>query len=680
VSQNSADNKLVPGQPLAARRGGPSVVAGIEYQHLVAINEAIRALPIWGSAATAVTLEHRIVIVHRQRQLGFDLGVKTPDSELLMEVKVNPSRDDARSFVANVRDALGEVPDHVRFTLVVGAETAPVQELGELIFIAAESESDVDFAGRVPQRSGTEGLIAVAGAQPAATFARMEVVLRPPEAEQTYTQTLARHLSRDPSKAGQMVERIRTRVVDASKGRRRLDVEALRDELTTLGLLKPVESELGDDIKADALFRADGRCCICGRRGHDVGVHLINRVATDHDPDNLVVLCRACAAESEHNFAVGPAREIDRLTMARRRWDLEVTRQRRSQASAVNGEPASSLLALVRAHLIADYIWEGDHRGEFTRLGGRLEDRFYQSNRGERITARPAYYHTYWGLQGARAVLPDKFPQYANVTTDSIRERLTRGGWITVDLEDYSAPPSIGFRRVETIRHTARAAAILLTVGHHEQILHEVIWRVLVAADTEMGPDGAWPEFRGVEGEPSLYSSTYVLHLLGGALADDTLRRTIPEADDFVVRATDVFGRTWEYLWQRWHAGRWAMGGLPWEVNAAAMLADFGPYLPEQHAREIFDDLRATADPSGSLINSDAGREWGAPDPILALRIAFALTRVASDWSGDSRVCNLVQRVIDADWHAATLHTMDAAFLALLIASDGSTSTATSRE
>jgi hypothetical protein len=672
---DGADEALRPPSRLGATLGGPSTVAGVLYQGLIAQVETLRLLPqAWcGESRYRLVMERRVIVVDRTRQVGFDLRVVGEDDQLF-EIKLDPTADDIAAWISNVRHATSKEPPTTRFVLVHGKESRGTKALASLVLIAGESETDGEFHERLPRDGKVDSLVVLLGPTPRQTLRRMVVVHRPIDAERRLAETLARHLCIDRGRGVALLRHLESIITEAGARRAVLDLQAVHADLITMGYLLERQRDLPRDLEADALERANHRCCICRREDVPVTVYFINGMRSDHEPANLAVLCATCREDSQRAAVVTPALEIERLAKHQQGWDWRVAQMRRARnASAVGRQRVkpgeSDLVELLRSHLIADFHWTGPHKGEFARLGGRMEDRFYQSNSGERLTARPAYYHTYWGLVASELILPELFPVHAEAARDAIAARLAATGWVTVELQDYVASPVNRVRQVETIRHTARAAAILLLVDGDCPLITDVAWNLLSEWSMHTNVDGGWHEFRGTgDAHSSLYSSLYVLHLLGSIISHERFTTLIPEPERFKAKASEIIDSTWNYLWTEWNNDRWSLNGMPWQVNAPPILADIARFIPLTHAARIYDDLRALFSPSGRLVEPTIGADWDAPPDILALRVAYALTSLLScaPLGTDERMVTVSSRLFEVRWENIPLRTMDASFLVQL--------------
>jgi hypothetical protein len=668
------DEPLRPPSRLGATLGGPSTVAGIRYQTLIAEVETLRLLPeAWsGEAEYRIVMESRVVVVSRSSQVGFDLRV-IGDNDQLFEIKLDPTTDDVTTWIGNVRHAISREPTGTQFILAYSKESSATKALTSLIAIGNESETDTQFGDRLPRNSVIDSLVAALGKTPRQTLHRMVVMHRPVDAERRLAEMMARNLCIDRGRGAALLQYLESVITDAALKRASLDLRAFYADLISAGYLLERRRDLPHDLERDALERANHRCCICRREDIPVAVYFINGMRSDHEPANLAVLCTSCHEDSQRSASAAPALEAERLAGHQKEWDWQVAQARRAKAALATGRQRAarderSLLDLLKSHLTADFHWTGAHKGEFARLGGRMEDRFYQSNSGERLTARPAYYHTYWGLVASKLILPDLFPVHAEAAMDSIAARLAATGWVTVDLHDYTASPVSRIRRVETIRHTARAGAILLFVGCDNPLIADIAWNLVSERAAHTNSDGGWLEFRRTDDRrSSLYSTLYVMHFLDSIINHERFGELIPEPKRFKTETSGIIDGAWNYLWKEWNTDRWMLNGMPWQVDAPAILADIGRFIPPVHASQIYDDIRSLFLPSGKLAEPMIGANWDAPPDVLALRLTYALSRLSRvSLDDDERMVTVLSRLFEVRWENVPLRTMDVSFLAQL--------------
>ncbi|WP_192581072.1 toll/interleukin-1 receptor domain-containing protein [Micromonospora noduli] len=622
------------------------------YWAAVVRSELLRQLASHDAvSAETITIE----IPTADRRTEFDVRVASPRSPAL-KVLPCPTDDEVLAWLQRSADE----PRGEHYIVVHDEDTSTTQALRAWAEAASSSA-----------RSADDALISTLsrelGSDAAGFERRFRLCHRPGQWEERFAHTVALHVCQDSAYADVLLDRLGKAAAALEGLGGRVALGDLRRELHAEGIALEPSRELEADLQADVLRRADGTCCVCRRPDVQARVHLINELPADHDPDNLAAVCGSCWATSRRSAAASPAFEFAQLSRHRRDWDWEVAQTRRN--ASVAGRPRSEIANLhevLRRHLREDFHWDGPRRGEFARLGGRMEDRFYQPHRGERLTARPAYYHTYWGLVGSKILLPDLFASQAEAAAVAVADRLSQTGWIGVDLEDYAAPPPLGRRRVQTIRHTARAAMILLVAERHLDLAAEVAWNVLTEAESSLKHDGGWGEFRNEpEASSTLYSSMYAQQLLSSVCLDPSWERIVPELPSFKATATGALARTWRYLAHRWHADRWSMSGMPWIVNSAAIVADLGIYMPAPLAADVHRALRDALNPIGRLIEPHVGADWDAPEPVLAVRVAFAAAQLACA-TDDERLARLRRRLLSMTWADVPLRTMDVGFLSVL--------------
>lgn len=142
VLMDGKGGKRAPGQVqrFADRAGGPSGMAGDEYQVLASCHEALTLISRSQSspfATMSLRCESRVLV--GRGQLGFDLGVVTPEGDKQVEAKSAP-------LVAEVVELLARLPvlaaQGRSIQLVHAKETAWTDALAELVRNAGEAVDD----------------------------------------------------------------------------------------------------------------------------------------------------------------------------------------------------------------------------------------------------------------------------------------------------------------------------------------------------------------------------------------------------------------------------------------------------------------------------------------------------------------------------------------------------------
>ena len=107
-----------------------------------------------------------------------------------------------------------------------------------------------------------------------------------------------------------------------------------------------------------------------------------------------------------------------------------------------------------------------------------METQFYQEAVRETLKVKPNYYMTYWGWKLAFDLLPELAEEWAQLSVEALKDRFGGKRWIEVDLESYDSSPSSPIMKVETVRHTVKAAEILLLINQ-TSIPSQVAWNLI---------------------------------------------------------------------------------------------------------------------------------------------------------------------------------------------------------
>lgn len=329
---------------------------------------------------------------------------------------------------------------------------------------------------------------------------------------------------------------------------------------------------------------------------------------------------------------------------------------------------SDSLRDSLRNRLLDDFYTAGPFIGQFGAGGGRKEDRHYQLPIRESLKIKPAYYLTYWGWRATKQILPEVIGTWSTATLQGITQRFDGGRWIHVELRDYEMPTAPA-RIVETIRHTVRAAEILLLIEQGHATAVQVAWDLVREASNLQNRDGGWKEFRVGDQASSLYSSLYVFHYLSIIMANSA---SLPTAESLRGISDDISRlreSTEAYLEEQWKMDKWKFRSLPWEVNAPVMLAEFAPYASNiNFVREVRESIRELLNPHGRLINPSIGDAFDATEYVLTTRIAYALQCASQAPQVSDNLLNGTKRWLHESYsEQRVLNTCDVAFLAELL-------------
>lgn len=416
-------------------------------------------------------------------------------------------------------------------------------------------------------------------------------------------------------------------------------------------------------IRMEVMVAAGHACCVCRGPAAGVEVHHIDGDPGNNDRSNLAALCF-----DHHSLAHtrgGFGRRLDPRLIAFNRdtWEAAV-RQRRAVASeSATSEVVTPLLLFLRELLTIDFSWEGPFRGEFGEFSALEDEAYFQLPGRESLKTKPRLFHTYWGLRGSRQLTPDVFQAQAASAARRLADRLATSRWIETQIPDYHASPIEGARAVRSVRHTAKAASILLLAGCDDELAAAILWNLVDAADLFMNPDGGCREELS-EQPSSIYASAYMLQLLSTALAAPRTPSFVPEFERWSESAGEILESVHRYMASNWEATRWDWGDTPWQVNAPYIGVDVGPWLRPGLRAEVSAALLDELTPVGRLKESGLGDEFGAPDLLRALRTAYALRSAGAET--EARFDRLRTWLLKQDWTQTRLRPCDVTFLAEL--------------
>lgn len=84
------------------------------------------------------------------------------------------------------------------------------------------------------------------------------------------------------------------------------------------------------DIAAKVLFQSDRTCCICRVKGKPVQIHHIDGDKSNHDINNLAVLCLDCHTETQVSGGFHRKLDAEQIILYRNDWVSLVARERSS--------------------------------------------------------------------------------------------------------------------------------------------------------------------------------------------------------------------------------------------------------------------------------------------------------------------------------------------------------------
>ena len=325
----------------------------------------------------------------------------------------------------------------------------------------------------------------------------------------------------------------------------------------------------------------------------------------------------------------------------------------------------TDVLDSLRSRLRDDFFVTGPMVGQFGRSGRRKVDRHYQHTEGELLKFKPAYYLTYWGWRATKNLLPNQVAEWSNITAEGIRNRFAGKRWIEYQFHDYSLGPMAQPKTIQTIRHTVRAAQILLLIEKEDKLVAQVAWDLITESPSLMTPGGGWCEYRHREETSSLIASKYIYHFLSTLRSKAKYQDVVGEFDRFSGKSTQLIESTEKYLRLKWENDKWVFGNLPWQVNAPSVFIEYAPFARNSVlVEEIYETLRSLVNPAGRLADPDIGNDYDAPEYVFGTRLAHALSSTkAALHLQDQRFHNLVRWLYDSYSGEQPLSTCDITFL-----------------
>jgi hypothetical protein len=423
-----------------------------------------------------------------------------------------------------------------------------------------------------------------------------------------------------------------------------------------------------NQVKMEALLAAGHMCCVCRGPGESLQIHHIDEDPGNNDLSNLAVLCLRHHSLAHTRGGFGRQLDARQLRYCRDSWSAAV-RHRGETAISPSGKGSARrdahepLLQFLGELLTIDFSWEGPFRGEFGEYTALEDEAHFQLPERESLKTKPRLFHTYWGLIGSKLLTPEIFASQATAVTRRLEDRLSTSPWIETHLPDYQASPIEGSRRIRSVRHTAKAASILLLTAPDGDLVAEILWNLVDSTGEFMNADGGCRE-ELFEQASSIYTSAYMLQLFESVLALDNPPASMTELDRWASKAGDAIGGLHRFMAADWEADKWKWGNTPWQVNAPYIAIDVGPWLRPELRGEVRAALRDELTPAGRLRDAGLGDRFGAPEPIRALRVAFALESVGASAAEDPRLQKLRSWLLKQDWSKASLRSCDMAFLA----------------
>jgi class 3 adenylate cyclase len=348
----------------------------------------------------------------------------------------------------------------------------------------------------------------------------------------------------------------------------------------------------------------------------------------------------------------------------------EVAWDSKTPQSASTGEPSGTreerIIKSLQGRLQKDFFTSGQRRGEFGQTHIPNASYLYHEQVRESHKHKAYYYLTYWGWEAMPKLLPDLVRGRRKITAAALKARFGEKRWIEVDLVGLDIPPTVMFERVVTVRHTAKAAEILL-LNNDSYIPSQVAWDLINDAPYLMSY-GGWKEFRLNKARPKLWASINVFRFLSKI----THRMCSPDVpgdyDRFIKKAIPLLKKTERYLESHWRSQGWKYGFAPSNVNAPSALIDYAPFARNNMLLDsVYKSLHKRVTPAGRL-HPRHGLHDSTPEYALSVRMAYALMLTDSLRARSSaRARRLTDWVLDNYSDEHMLNTCDIAFINELI-------------
>ncbi|MGE5648296.1 MAG: DUF4062 domain-containing protein [Acidobacteriota bacterium] len=234
--------------------------------------------------------------------------------------------------------------------------------------------------------------------------------------------------------------------------------------------------------------------------------------------------------------------------------------------------------------LRADFFIRGPRIGQFGRHDeqnidrGLSEKNLYHAATQKEADRKPNYFLTYWGWYGLKrsSELPCK--EWLDLTVAAITSRLRDDCWVeAVVPPQYTDGALAPERRTRSIRHTAKAAEILMLLGQQPDLVSRVGWSLIESAKHLMNADHGWKEFIESEDISSLWSSVYVFRLLT-LLVSPIDAMPVAAGETFRKKAMHLLTETELFIESEWRRARWGISpAMPSDANTPIMLVEYGP-------------------------------------------------------------------------------------------------------
>jgi len=93
-------------------------------------------------------------------------------------------------------------------------------------------------------------------------------------------------------------------------------------------MVKKTRTKIPKEIAAKIMFQMDRTCCVCREGGKDVQTHHVNDDPSNHDMDNLAVLCFDCHNKTQLLGGFGRKLDSEQVKLYRNEWIQTVSEYR----------------------------------------------------------------------------------------------------------------------------------------------------------------------------------------------------------------------------------------------------------------------------------------------------------------------------------------------------------------
>lgn len=124
-------------------------------------------------------------------------------------------------------------------------------------------------------------------------------------------------------------------------------------------------TEIPPDTAARVLFEHDRTCCVCRQKGKPVQIHHLDDDPTNHDLQNLSVLCFDCHRETQIRGGFDRKLDKEQIVLYRTDWIRTVVRQRAKEEAMREVDSPATEYQLKMATSVAEIYRE---RGEYELL------------------------------------------------------------------------------------------------------------------------------------------------------------------------------------------------------------------------------------------------------------------------------------------------------------------------